>query len=162
MRNFIIVLVTTLVITGVSLAQMGRMPMMRHSMIRHRYIMMNGIPEKYRNLSNPMKATKENIKAGERLYNSYCVSCHGTRGFGDGPAGQTLNPPPANIASAVCMPMATDPYLFWTIAEGGRSLGTDMPSFKEALPEQDTWKVILYLRAGLSDCWREIRGKRKM
>lgn len=138
-----IILVSIIVSIGsISSAQMGPMHnMMGHSMIRHHYAMMNGIPEEYRNLSNPIKATQENIEAGKKLYNSYCVSCHGTRGYGDGSAGQALKPPPANIAFAVCMPMTTDSYLFWTISAGGGNLGTAMPSFKETLPKDNTWKV---------------------
>jgi mono/diheme cytochrome c family protein len=149
-----LILVLALVFIGsISIAQMGPMHnVMEHRMVRHHYAMMNGIPEEYRNLSNPIEANKENIKAGEKLYNSHCVSCHGTKGYGDGPAGQALNPPPANIAFAVCMPMTTDSYLFWSISDGGRNLGNAMPSFKETLPKDNIWKVILYVRAGLSNC----------
>jgi uncharacterized membrane protein len=159
MKKLVLILILALIGGGISLAQMmGNMPMMRNSMIRHRYVMMNGIPNEYRNLSNPIRANKENIKAGEKLYNTYCALCHGTKGYGDGPAGQTLNPSPSNIASAVCMPMAADSYLFWTIAEGGKNRNTAMPSFKESLSKEDIWKIILYVRSELSDCWGERWG----
>lgn len=44
------------------------------------------------------------------------------------------------------MPMATDGYLFWTIAEGGAPVGSAMPAFKQTLKEDDIWKIITYLR----------------
>jgi mono/diheme cytochrome c family protein len=44
------------------------------------------------------------------------------------------------------MPMASDGYLYWTIAEGGVSLKTAMPPFKGALKPDQIWQIILYLR----------------
>ena len=44
------------------------------------------------------------------------------------------------------MPIATDGYLYWTIAEGGTPLGTAMPPFKNVLKDAEIWKVISYLR----------------
>lgn len=67
-------------------------------------------------------------------------------GLGDGPDGKNLFPRPANIAAASKMPMASDGYLLWAISEGGVPLGSAMPPFKDALKEEDIWKVILYIR----------------
>jgi mono/diheme cytochrome c family protein len=39
--------------------------------------------------------------AGATLYNSYCVTCHGSSGKGDGVAAASLNPKPANFAAGV-------------------------------------------------------------
>lgn len=131
-------------------AQMNSMMgMMRHSMIRHRYFMMNGLPLQYRNLRNPLEPSAENIRNGGRLFATHCSSCHGKEGYGDGPAGRTLTPLPSNIASVIRMPIASDSYLFWTIADGGKNLHTAMPAFIDIILPQDIWKIILYLRAGL-------------
>ena len=100
---------------------MGGMGMMRHSMVRHRYVMMNGIPASYKNLTNPLPAGEKNIQEGGKLYAANCASCHGEKGRGDGPAGAALDPPASHIASLVRMPMATDSYLFWTISEAEQS-----------------------------------------
>ncbi len=127
------------------------MGMMRHSMVRHRYFMMNGIPAPYTNVANPLPNNEGNIQEGGKLYQANCASCHGPKGYGDGPAGKALNPPPSDIASIVRMPMmATDSYLFWTISEGGKQFQTAMPPFKETLSPEDRWKIILYLREGLN------------
>ena len=45
--------------------------------------------------------------------------------------------------------MANDAYLYWTIADGGNPIDTDMPAFNESLSEDEIWSVILYLRRGL-------------
>ncbi len=119
---------------------------MNMSMIRHHYVMQNGINPSYASKANPLKRTTKNYEDGKRLYQQNCAQCHGPRGLGNGEAGKSLNPPPANIAGFSKMPMATDGYLYWTIAEGGVPLGTGMPPFKATLKEDEIWKIILYLR----------------
>ena len=131
-------------------SQMG-MPggMMGMSSVRHQFVMRNGIDPRYASRANPMRGTAKNIAAGKKSYDQNCAACHGATGLGDGEAGKSLSPPPANIAAFVRMRMATDGYLYWTIAEGGTALGTAMPPFKSALTEDDIWKTIIYLRGGL-------------
>ncbi len=134
---------TTLTVPVAGYSQMGMMGM---SMIRHHYVMRNGIDPKYADRRDPLQPTPENIEAGKKLYGQNCASCHGATGLGNGEAGKNLNPPPANIAASSKMPIATDAYLYWTVAEGGTPLGTAMPPFKSALKENEIWKIILYLR----------------
>lgn len=148
-----IVVAAGIFLTSPIFAQMGMdgMGMMKHSIKRHRHFMMNRISEQYRNLENPVPKTEKNIQEGGKLYKANCASCHGVQGLGDGPAGKQLNPPPSDIASIMRMPMmATDPYLFWTISDGGTELRTPMPAFKETFSPDEIWKIILYLREGLS------------
>src|SRR5512135_810934 len=121
----ILVIVAVMAITGNAFAQMPCMGcgMMKHSMVRHRHFMMNGIPASYAKLTNPLPITDKNIQEGGKLFQTNCTQCHGVKGYGDGPAGKALNPPPSDLASIVQTPMmATDPYLFWTISEGGKEL----------------------------------------
>jgi len=126
-------------------AQMGMMhDGMSHR--RHQFVMTQGIDSHYTNKQNPLAATANNIAGGKKLYDQNCAACHGKTGAGDGEAGKGLNPRPANIAAFSKMPMATDGYLFWTIAEGGIPIGTAMPPFKGALKDNDVWKIILYMR----------------
>jgi len=120
--------------------------MMNVSIVRHQYVMRNGIDPSYASKTNPLKPTSENIAEGKRLYEQNCAACHGAKGLGDGPAGKSLNPPAADIAATVQMPMASDAYLYWTIAEGGAPLGTAMPPYKSVLKEEQIWKLITYLR----------------
>lgn len=121
--------------------------MMGMSMVRHQFVMINGIGAGYASKKNPLVATKNNLRSGKILYENNCLNCHGESGTGDGLAGKNINPPPANIASFSKMPMASDRYLFWTIAEGGVPVKTAMPPFKGSLQEKEIWKIIIYLRA---------------
>jgi mono/diheme cytochrome c family protein len=45
-------------------------------------------------------------------------------------------------------PIAIDPYLLWTISDGGGTFGTKMPAFKDVLSKQQIWQIVAYLRAG--------------
>jgi mono/diheme cytochrome c family protein len=124
----------------------GGQGMMGPSFVRHRFVMRNGVDPRYASKVNPLRSTSENIQAGKMLYGQNCASCHGLSGRGDGEAGKSLNPPPANIAVSSKLRVSTDGYLYWTIAEGGAPLQTAMPPFKNALKEDEIWKIILYLR----------------
>ena len=128
---------------------MGRGGMGNMSMVRHRYVMHNGLDPAYANRSNPLEPTGDVLNSGERLYENNCASCHGPSGKGDGKAGETLDPEPTNIAAFSSMPMASDGYLYWTIVEGGKPLGTAMPAFRDRLEEDEIWQIIVYLREGL-------------
>ena len=73
-------------------------------------------------------------------------------GQGDGEAGKNLSPPPGNLAWLSQMPMVRwDPFMYWTIAEGGAAFGTAMPAFKGALTENDIWAVTAYIQARLPE-----------
>lgn len=124
----------------------GQMGMMGMSMVRHHFVMMNGIDPRYGSKENPLRPTTQNIESGRKLFGQSCARCHGTTGLGDGPDGENLFPRPANIAASSKMPMASDSYLFWTISEGGVPVGSAMPPFKGSLNEEDIWKIIVYLR----------------
>lgn len=118
----------------------------RMSMKRHRYVMHNGLDSAYRSLSNPLVADRDTVQLGRSLYGQHCAGCHGDQGRGDGPAGRSLDPLPTNIAAAARMPIASDAYLFWTIAEGGARVGSAMPPFKRVLESDEIWSVIHYIR----------------
>jgi mono/diheme cytochrome c family protein len=44
------------------------------------------------------------------------------------------------------MPIISDGYLDWTVAEGGVPVGSTMPPFKDVLKPIDIWKVILFVQ----------------
>jgi mono/diheme cytochrome c family protein len=117
---------------------------------RHRFGMMGGIPEPYRSMSNPLPRTAATIERGAMVYRTYCASCHGATGAGDGPAARALSPPPPDLGWLTRMPMVrSDSYMYWSIAEGGAQFGTAMPAFKNALSKDQIWAVIAYIQEGL-------------
>lgn len=128
----------------------GRGGHMGMSVLRHRYVMDRGIPAAYQRAGNPVSTTPDNIAAGRALYAANCETCHGPKGYGDGPTARTLDPPPANIAALASMPMmATDSYLMWTVSEGGVPIGSGMPAFKGTLSEAERWQIITYIQTQL-------------
>ncbi|MEE9614690.1 MAG: c-type cytochrome [Thermodesulfobacteriota bacterium] len=112
------------------------------------YARKNGIPEEFRGLSNPIEATAENIETGGKLFLRQCVMCHGTGGKGDGLGGKSLNPPPSNLA--LLAGTVSDGYLFWAMTEGGKTVGSLMPSLK-GISEENRWQLVLYMKEELRE-----------
>jgi mono/diheme cytochrome c family protein len=105
------------------------------------------IPEAYAGLSSPIEANEASLNHGGELFTTYCATCHGDGGMGDGPAAANLDPAPVAIAHT--SQMLGDDYLFWRISEGGQGdpFNSAMPTWKNALSEQDRWDLINYVRA---------------
>jgi mono/diheme cytochrome c family protein len=91
--------------------------------------------------TNPIAPAGRSIARGQKLYDRHCASCHGVRGAGDGPAGQTLPRKPANLQAKARQ--HTDGDLAWKIATGRDA----MPGWSGMLSEQDIWHVVNYLRS---------------
>lgn len=117
---------------------------------RYTEYMQGNIPEQYADLNNPYPALVENLVHGEKLYQAQCQMCHGESGQGDGIAGNQLRPRPANLSLTRRLPITTDAYYFWTLSEGGQSLGTAMPAFREQLSDKEMWQIIRYINTGFS------------
>ncbi|MFK5986769.1 MAG: cytochrome c [Pseudomonadota bacterium] len=109
------------------------------------------VPDSYSNLKNPLSISKENIAGGKIVYQQQCVMCHGKLGQGNGSIGKNLVPHPANLSFTRKLPINTDSFLFWTISEGGKSLGTAMPAFKEQLTDDEIWQVSSYINSGFTN-----------
>lgn len=99
------------------------------------------VPATYAGKTNPFGS--EASEKGAEIFRTYCASCHGERGLGDGPAAGSLNPKPRNLQELA--PQVKDDYLFWRISEGIQ--GTAMVGWKGALSEEQIWQVIAFLRA---------------
>ena len=98
-------------------------------------------PEAEKTKKNPLPADKKVIEQGEKVAKVNCVSCHGSKGKGDGVAAAALNPKPADWTSSRVQG-ETDGELFWKISNGRGP----MPPWKH-LPENDRWAVIRYIRS---------------
>lgn len=80
-------------------------------------------------------------KRGKQVYQEYCVNCHGTSGKGDGPIGQVLVPPAANLTATG---KKSDKELLNTIQHGRK--GTAMPGWQHDLSSSDILNVLWYIR----------------
>lgn len=43
------------------------------------------------------KLSKKEFEKAKAIFNSNCASCHGEKGYGDGQAASSFNPPPRNF-----------------------------------------------------------------
>lgn len=118
---------------------------------RHHQVMMYGVPASYREFREPLPHDPAELRRGAAIFQRRCASCHGFSGHGDGPVGKRLSSPPANLAWLANTPMSrSGPYMYWTIAEGGREFGSDMPAYRILLSRDDIWAVIGYIQNGPS------------
>lgn len=98
-------------------------------------------------LVNPRPMSLESLENGRARYETYCITCHGPKGLGDGPVsmlGPIQGPfaavlpvaGPASIARA-----RSDGHIFTTIRYGRRR----MPSYQR-IAMRDRWDIVNYLR----------------
>lgn len=90
---------------------------------------------------NPIAADPASIAAGHKVYASQCLSCHGEKGHGDGPASKDLTPKPRDLATPA-IAAQTDGAIFWKLTEGRKP----MPSFEKLISEDERWQVINFIR----------------
>ena len=98
------------------------------------------VPAEYAGLTNPLGA--DAADAGGEVFHTNCEMCHGPQGHGDGPAGQSLEPKPRNLAKI--QSTAGDGFLFWRIHEG--KPGTSMVAWKGILTDEQIWQVVSFIR----------------
>src|SRR5688572_19606263 len=98
------------------------------------------VPVEYAVLENALGADAAN--AGAEVFRANCEMCHGPQGHGDGPAGQSLEPKPRNLASVQAA--AGDDFLFWRIREG--KPGTSMVAWKGILTDEQIWQTVSFIR----------------
>lgn len=97
------------------------------------------VPEEDNSRLSTSSFTDEDVKEGETIYKTNCLSCHGTPTQGNF---LPLVPPPVDPASSK-MQANSDGALFYKIAQGRIA----MPSFKASLSQSDIWKVVAYFRS---------------
>jgi high-affinity iron transporter len=90
---------------------------------------------------------KGDAKAGEAVYKAKCVSCHGTAGAGDGPAGKVLNPKARDWTKGEGLDL-TDQQLFDSIKKGGAAVGRGktMIAFP-SLSDAEVWNLVAYVKS---------------
>ncbi len=87
---------------------------------------------------------------GARLYNQYCIACHGTSGGGDGDRAKAekLDPRPRIHANGGYMNQIPDMRLFRVIKYGGKSMNFShiMPQWSHILGDEDIVNIIGHIR----------------
>ncbi|MEW6443107.1 MAG: cbb3-type cytochrome c oxidase subunit II [bacterium] len=116
------------------------------------------VPEPWRKLPNPYPTTAASLRRGHRIYQYFCIGCHGPIGDGMGPAQPYLDPPPLNFTILGNRGISGG-ILYYQIMNG--ITGTAMPYFKKDLESEKIWEVGDYVAVyfiGHSDADTEPEG----
>jgi copper transport protein len=106
----------------------------------------NGEPLDVVNIRDPVPPDDQSLAIGKDVYTTYCETCHGETGRGDGPSGLRLVPRPADLRIHTAPGVHTDGELYYWVAYGFP--GSAMPAWKEnGLTDEQIWSVINYARA---------------
>lgn len=105
------------------------------------------VPTKYQKMENPTTPDKENLLVGKTLYKKHCRSCHGNKGFGDGPKTYNLESTIREFGSEDYKNQS-DGYKYYKSFVGR----DEMPNFEKKItdfcinfPEEDRWFIINYM-----------------
>ncbi len=83
-----------------------------------------------------------NLNRGKHIFEQNCMSCHGLKGYGDGPLAKNLNPKPSNFQDKATMKSVSPFKSFNTIRLGVP--GTGMAAF-HSLSDKDVWDLAFYV-----------------
>jgi len=100
------------------------------------------VPDVWLNMPNPYPPEASAIARGEKVYQVFCIGCHGPVGDGRGIAAPYLMPPPLDFTS-LKRNLPQGKYigglLYYQVMNG--ITGTDMPYFKTELESAKIWDV---------------------
>ncbi|MDO8588180.1 MAG: cbb3-type cytochrome c oxidase subunit II [Armatimonadota bacterium] len=104
------------------------------------------VPRSWRAMPTESPVTDASVARGEKVYQDYCIGCHGPVGDGEGPAARYLEPRPVNFTT-LRRHLIDRKYiggiLYYQIMNG--ITGTAMPYFKKDLESAKIWDVSNYL-----------------
>ena len=96
------------------------------------------VPEAWRKIPNPYPTTEAGLQRGHKVYQDFCIGCHGPIGDGMGPAQPWIYPPPLNFTILKGREISGG-MIYYQIMNG--ITGTAMPYFKRELESQKIWEV---------------------
>ena len=93
-------------------------------------------------LKNPLEKTEENMAEGKRLFDIFCIHCHGAEGRGDGSivANGKHAPPPAYSGDQ--LRELPEGKMYHTLEFGKNMMG----SHASQLTQAERWKIIMYVQ----------------
>jgi cbb3-type cytochrome c oxidase subunit II len=120
------------------------------------------VPPPWRPMPNPYPATDADLERGLKIYQDFCIGCHGPMGDGNGQAAKYVDPPPLNFTT-LRRHLVDGKYiggiLYYQVMNG--VTGTGMPFFKRELESEKIWDVSNYIAVrfiGYTDAGLEPRG----
>jgi cbb3-type cytochrome c oxidase subunit II len=100
------------------------------------------IPQGWRVIPNPYPTTEAGLARGHKVYQDFCIGCHGPIGDGMGSAQPWIYPPPLNFTILNGREISGG-ILYYQIMNG--ITGSAMPYFKRELESQKIWEVGDYI-----------------
>ena len=94
--------------------------------------------------ANPMAADARSIALGGKLYQIYCVACHGESGKGDGLVGAKMLLKPYDLTAEQTQ-TRTDGFIWGYMTFGGAI----MPPYANDMSPNERWHLVNYLRKAL-------------
>ena len=79
---------------------------------------------------------------GQKVFQTFCVPCHGAGGAGDGIVAQRGFPPPPSLLAPHAKGLK-DGQMFHILTYGQRS----MSSYAAQVEREDRWKAVVYIRS---------------
>jgi len=106
----------------------------------------SNVPATWRPMPTETATTHASIARGEKIYQDYCVGCHGPVGDGNGPAAPYLIPKPVNFTTLkrhLVDNRFIGGILYYQVMNG--ITGSAMPYFKKDLESAKIWDVGNYV-----------------
>jgi mono/diheme cytochrome c family protein len=91
----------------------------------------------------------QDVAEGKKLYLTYCSTCHGDKGKGDGAAARALPVKPADHTDGAVMNKLTDKFLLEVISKGGSAVGKSamMPAWGGQFKDEQLRDIVVYIRS---------------
>ena len=99
------------------------------------------LPADVASLKNPLQMTPDNLARGQVYYKYYCLFCHGERGDGNGPVGESYLPRPSDLRSTKIQSYSDGELLRACL----RGVGHE-PVFERTVLPEHRWYLALYVR----------------
>jgi mono/diheme cytochrome c family protein len=116
------------------------------------------VPAGWHMVPDPYPTSPASLQRGHKIYQYFCIGCHGPVGDGMGPAQPWIYPPPLNFTILKGRGISGG-ILYYQIMNG--ITGTAMPYFKRDLESQKIWEVgdyVAYYFINQSDANQEPKG----
>jgi mono/diheme cytochrome c family protein len=101
------------------------------------------MPSTARAEKNPLTASAQVMQEAAQHFADHCASCHANDGSGNTSQGQKLYPRAPDMRLAATQQLS-DGELYYIIHNGVRFTG--MPAWGESEPDEDSWKLVLFIR----------------
>jgi len=93
-------------------------------------------------LANPLDATSDNVARGKLYYGYYCGFCHGDKGDGYGPVGESYVPVPSDLRTKKVRSLKDGELLRAMLLGAGHE-----PVLEKVVPVGCRWYLVLYVRS---------------